>query len=696
MAKVIIVQNPYHEYATRFIEHIYGQYGYRAVCYFTDRKRRAYEADNYPIFESNAVAARFDVEGIDLPTLGARIAAEYDAAAVIPYNEECVLAAAELGSILGIEWNDLAVMRRFRDKFALKEHLRQKEPTLRVNASFRVRSLKDVYAHGEPPFSRYVIKPNSGFGNRNIGIFDHASPRAEVGAFIARAAGAPLVLEEFVGGREYFVNGQTNAAGEPEVVAIFEYARVAANGRANLDYQTHLVRHDSSTFTLLADYAKRVVLAAGLLRSPFHLELKVDENGPCLIEVGARLAGHRNAFVCNAVHGGAIDVFDVAAHYYLSNRDYGPLPLDWKTYDAMHVRYVNGIATSTRKRLDARGIKRVERLASFQSWAKKPNFGARSALTVDCLTMPWSVVLAAPSSARLDEDEALVRSELARAAAPLSPEVAARRVGMFALRAKRALTWQVQRHTKPERPEPGPPGGKRMLLSLLEKRALFTRRKIIRKLQEAQVGRRFTAQVEVLSPERVKVATEMLDWARRYLGQPHPELGRKGPVCPFIAKTLAANRFFITVHDEVGRSTARIRDIVLSHADAFRVRYPVKKEAAASLLLVMPKVAPGVLDEIHDETKTHLMKRKLMMAAIHPESTRPAIWNPSFPVLRAPIPCFAIRHMVVQDIVFVGHNREAMLTYQRHFGDLFTKGKVSNEFGYVDMYHDARSRFRMI
>jgi hypothetical protein len=363
------------------------------------------------------------------------------------------------------------------------------------------------------------------------------------------------------------------------------------------------------------------------------------------------------------------------------------------------VRYVSGVAEGGARTGRAASIAAVEEVGSFRSWAKKPGIGKRAQRTVDCLTMPWSAVLVAPVGVDLDSDEARVRKLLALRSSRLSLRAAAAQAKRYRDHFSSAVRWQVERFLPPLAGEsPKAARGVGRLGSFLRKRRLaLTQRRLVRKLQEAKIGRKYSGRLELVTPSRSKVAADVHAWAREYLGRPHPELGRKGPVCPFIAKTLAANRFFVAVHEEVRRSDAQLRDIVLSHAAEFRKRYPVSLgDGATSLIIALPNVPAdslAMLDAVHEETKTYLMKRRIMVAAIHSRSTRPAIWNPAFPVLRAPIPCFALRHMVMQDIAFLGHNREAFLTYDRAFGSLFEQGKVSNEFGYVTLYLEARARF---
>ena len=58
-------------------------------------------------------------------------------------------------------------------------------------------------------------------------------------------------------GREFFANGQVDANGEILVYAVFEYHRVAANGREALDHLTAKVRRRSRFFQCFLANKKR-------------------------------------------------------------------------------------------------------------------------------------------------------------------------------------------------------------------------------------------------------------------------------------------------------------------------------------------------------------------------------------------------------------------------------------------------------
>src|SRR5258708_36611982 len=138
-------------------------------------------------------------------------------------------------------------------------------------------------------------------------------------------------MEEFIEGTEYLGKGQIDAGGDGSTVDIFQYSRRPANGRHNIDFETSRVPYGTRIFDNLARYAEAVMQATGLRRSPFHLEIKVDELGPCLIEAAARLPGHGNALLSGELHGSKLDLIDFASHYYFKS-DYRELPLDWSAY----------------------------------------------------------------------------------------------------------------------------------------------------------------------------------------------------------------------------------------------------------------------------------------------------------------------------------------------------------------------------
>ena len=81
----------------------------------------------------------------DLAGLAAQIKAEHSDGfyGVVMWDEMHMLFGAELGEKLGLDWNPRHVVERCRDKFVMKQWLRQVE-TVRINASRVVENAEDA------------------------------------------------------------------------------------------------------------------------------------------------------------------------------------------------------------------------------------------------------------------------------------------------------------------------------------------------------------------------------------------------------------------------------------------------------------------------------------------------------------------------------------------------------------------------
>jgi hypothetical protein len=409
----ILVQDPCHPYAVEFIEVCHRLWGITTVCFWTDDSLRRTQAWRFPALRSEKVADHYLVDGSDLPAFADLLRRRHRIAAVIPHSEVVVTTCERMAELLGLSWAQPEVMRLFRDKYALKDLLRSAPSGPRVNHVARVSSAAEVRrVLAEHPSERFVLKPSAGYGNSAIGFFESDVDAAVIDSYFAASDGSPIVFEEFIGGEEYFVNGQVDAEGHVTTEEVSQHRRTRANGRENVATGSMALRTDDPRFSALVDYTEHVITSTGLRRSPFHAEIKIDERGPCLIEIGARLAGGLRAYDDRHVHGGAFDPFAVAAHYYLTADDYGALGLDWERYDSRLFGHLNGIATESTRIFEVSGVEAVERRPEFQRWIIRPTRGDRMVPTIDILSLPWHLAIDADPSTDFDALEEEVRATI--------------------------------------------------------------------------------------------------------------------------------------------------------------------------------------------------------------------------------------------------------------------------------------------
>jgi hypothetical protein len=198
-----------------------------------------------------------------------------------------------------------------------------------------------------------------------------------------------------------------------------------------------------------------------------------------------------------------------------------------------------------------------------------------------------------------------------------------------------------------------------------------------------------------LTPTTVSDASQLMDWIRDYICKPHPDLGRKGPVCPFVPPSLRRDQLFMTFHYEVdGHSPHEIECLIRYYGQLF---LETKADSTDSTLLVaFPKIPADrqpVMDRVHAEVKPDLVRQGLMAGQFHVSCPEPAARNPLFPVSISPIPFVALRHMAVHDILFLHGNAEWFEVYRARFGERYEQGQIRDQV-FVRLFKEASEQRR--
>jgi hypothetical protein len=400
-----LIIDPVGQYPRHLLHFLGGQAGKAGVAVFTDRMRWMiwrdkwskelgdYVVDTYlgPQWPSTAALAR-------------EIASKHPRLdGVIPWDEETVLLGARLSELLGLDWNPLHVMERCRDKSVMKDWLRQRG-TMRINASATVTD-----AQGAVAFQRavgrwpVVVKPTAGSGSEDVYFPASDEELLRDCQRVMGAGSGEVLLEEYIGGEELVINGLVDGQGDVLVTDVWAYDRRASHGLPNLFYQTFKIGTGAPIFRRVAKYAADVVEALELRRCPIHMEVKVDDRGPCLIEVGARFAGGNLAVLGSKLHGRSL--LELAACQYLADMPLQGKDVDFDRYDRLEARVVHGIQPVELPRISRiHGEQTVRSSPSFDDFGKLRPVGTRAPLTRDLDTAAWELYLIHESLAQVDHD----------------------------------------------------------------------------------------------------------------------------------------------------------------------------------------------------------------------------------------------------------------------------------------------------
>ncbi|MEU7630959.1 DUF6875 domain-containing protein [Nocardia sp. NPDC049220] len=183
--------------------------------------------------------------------------------------------------------------------------------------------------------------------------------------------------------------------------------------------------------------------------------------------------------------------------------------------------------------------------------------------------------------------------------------------------------------------------------------------------------------------DQIDPATQQVlrEWLTGYVTQPHPELGRRGAVCPFVKPSLAAGGIVFRTADWEPRHTPEhLERIVSDSLTAFEeTDWQVSKTSKQALivaLLTMPDNQWHLIDEVHRKIKDKALARGLMIGQFHPQCPAPAVHNPQFAVNRAPTPLIVVRHMAKHDILFLADEAAWFQAYRDRFGHKYELRQV--------------------
>jgi hypothetical protein len=182
---------------------------------------------------------------------------------------------------------------------------------------------------------------------------------------------------------------------------------------------------------------------------------------------------------------------------------------------------------------------------------------------------------------------------------------------------------------------------------------------------------------------------EALGWVRSFLAQPHPDLGRTGPVCPFVPVALELDTIWCGLVTGAEPDPAYLAAAIGEYRELFLELEPRQLPEALNkaILIVFPNLGPegaSAVDEVQRELKPRFVEAGLMLGEFHAANESPGLRNPDFRPLRSPVPMLAIRNMVESDLPFLrrsidppGMRAAFVRSYLRRLGSTVSRNSFS-------------------
>ncbi|OPC76728.1 hypothetical protein B4N89_45415 [Embleya scabrispora] len=175
--------------------------------------------------------------------------------------------------------------------------------------------------------------------------------------------------------------------------------------------------------------------------------------------------------------------------------------------------------------------------------------------------------------------------------------------------------------------------------------------------------------------DRYPAYRHALDWIHHFVLRPDARLNRPGAVCPRLAPALARGRVHLVAARTQAPTTSEAVRVGPHCGDLYDALHPDADDHRSAALLVLfpdlePEGASAFVDGGHRLLRMSFVARGLMLGEFHAHSTVTSVHNPELPVMRCPVPMFAVRALSRHDLMFLDRPQTPPTerhVYLRHF-----------------------------
>jgi hypothetical protein len=164
------------------------------------------------------------------------------------------------------------------------------------------------------------------------------------------------------------------------------------------------------------------------------------------------------------------------------------------------------------------------------------------------------------------------------------------------------------------------------------------------------------------------------DWITTFVIEPHEDLGRAGPVCPFVPKALERDTLWLAPEQTADRSTDDVVELIGRYQRLLLDARPTEGDDAIykSYVIVFTDLPADRAAEFFDNVLPRLAvpsyeKDGFVMGGFHEGNEGTAIYNASFRPFMSPVPFLLLRLAVVSDWKFFLDDDEWLDRWARRY-----------------------------
>jgi hypothetical protein len=167
------------------------------------------------------------------------------------------------------------------------------------------------------------------------------------------------------------------------------------------------------------------------------------------------------------------------------------------------------------------------------------------------------------------------------------------------------------------------------------------------------------------------------DWIKTFVATPNRDLGRTGPVCPFVPGACERKTLWLAPEQIANRSVPDVVELINGYKKLLLRAQPIEGDDAnyKAIMVVLTDLSADRAKDYVDDAQIQDLKKPsyaedgVVLGEFHERNEGSAVRNPSFHPFKAPAPFLLMRLAVIGDWVFFLDNEDWLCIWARRFGE---------------------------
>jgi hypothetical protein len=165
-------------------------------------------------------------------------------------------------------------------------------------------------------------------------------------------------------------------------------------------------------------------------------------------------------------------------------------------------------------------------------------------------------------------------------------------------------------------------------------------------------------------------------WIKTFVARPHEDLGRAGPVCPFVPEALEHKILWLAPEQIADRDIPDVIELINGYQRLFLDAQPTDGDDAnyKVIVIVFSDLSADRAQGVFDDVLQHLavpsyVEDGIVFGPFYEGHEGTAIYNSNFRPFRSPVPFLFVRQGVISDWKFFLDNQDWLNLWARRFGE---------------------------